>query len=124
MQLVGVDIVEIGRIEKAIASQGARFLKRVYTATEIKLYRNRLPSLAARFSAKEAVIKALGSPGLSLKDIEILSDPDGKPVVRLHGQAKERADSLGVKGLEVSLSHSRDYAVACAVGLTQTAPQG
>ena len=111
-----MDIVEIGRINKAIAVHGETFLRRVYTQAELASYRHKLPSLAARFSAKEAVIKALGNRGLSLTEIEVLSAPDGKPVLTLHGRAQKHAAWLGLTTLDISLSHARDYAVACAVG--------
>lgn len=116
MLYVGVDIVEISRISEAISSRGQVFLERVYTPAELFNYRHKLSSLAARFAAKEAVIKALGGNGLGLVEIEILSTPDGKPVLTLHGKAKVRATELGLSSLEISLSHSRDYAMACAVG--------
>ena len=92
MHCIGVDIVEIARLEKAIARWGEDFLQRVYTDSELKLYRKKLPSLAARFAAKEAVIKALGKPepGASLKDIEVLSGPGGQPVVNLYGRRSSR----------------------------------
>lgn len=116
MQYVGVDMVEISRIGEAIAARGEVFLSRIYTPAELANYRHKLPSLAVRFSAKEAAIKALGSKGLSLKEIEILSAVDGKPALILHGKARRRADELGLDTLDVSLSHTRDYAVACVVG--------
>ena len=118
MQYVGVDIVEISRIGDAIAERGESFLKRVYTPAELERYRHKLPSLAARFSAKEAVIKALSCKSLGMTEIEVLSAPDGKPVLNLYGKAKEKAASLGITGLDISLSHSREYAVACAVGFS------
>ena len=116
MQYVGVDIVEISRIGAAVSLHGEKFLKRVYTPAELSCYRHNLPSLAARFSAKEAVIKALGGGGLRLAEIEVLSAPDGKPVLTLYGKARTKAARLGLTTLDVSLSHTRDYAVACAVG--------
>lgn len=118
---IGTDIIEIERIEEAIARRGDKLLQRVYTDAELKLYRSQLPSLAARFAGKEAVIKALGKPDGSAAgwlEIEILSDPDGKPLVNLYGRAKEQAERLGLKGIAISLSHSRDYAVAFAMGET------
>lgn len=116
MEYVGVDIVEIGRIKEAVDHWGDGFLKRVYTNAELKLYRLKTPSLAARFAGKEAVIKALGSRSIGLRDIEILSEPDGKPLLHLHGRAKKQAGNLGLDGLSISLSHCRDYAVAYATG--------
>jgi holo-[acyl-carrier protein] synthase len=119
VQHVGVDIIEISRIEEAIQRFGQGFLERIYTQKELDCYKDKLPSLAARFSGKEAAIKALDAPGISPKDIEILSAPDGKPLVTLYGQAKEKADKLGLAGLDISLSHSREYAVAFVVGQSQ-----
>ena len=118
MLYTGVDIVEISRIRKAIKDWGDIFLKRTYTTAEIKHYRDKPPSLAARFAAKEAVIKMLGSDGKSfnLLDIEVLSGFNGQPLLKLYGQAKERASSLKLGEVSLSLSHSRSYAVALAVG--------
>jgi holo-[acyl-carrier protein] synthase len=116
MQQVGVDIIEIDRIKKAISHWGDSFLNRVYTESELKLYRDKPSSLAARFSGKEAVIKALGSESVYLRDIEILADTNGKPHVKLYGSASRRAEDMGLENLSISLSHCREYAVACAVG--------
>lgn len=118
MQHIGVDIIEIKRIEEALARFDPGFLERIYTQKEIEAYKDKLPSLAARFAAKEAVIKALNTPGINPRDIEILSATDGKPLLSLHGKAKAKADTLGIKSLEVSLSHSREYAVAFVVGVS------
>ena len=119
MQHIGIDIVEIARIEKAVDRWGQNFLNRVYTESEIKLYDNRPSSLAARFSGKEAVIKALDSRRIGLKEIEILSDFNGKPEIKLYGRAQHQADDLGLTCLSISLSHCREYAVACAIGETK-----
>jgi holo-[acyl-carrier protein] synthase len=121
MHCIGVDIVEIARLEKAIARWGEDFLQRVYTDSELKLYRKKLPSLAARFAAKEAVIKALGKPepGASLKDIEVLSGPGGQPVVNLYGKTQQQAKVMGLGKLAVTISHSKEYAVAFVSGDTQ-----
>jgi len=121
MHCIGVDIVEIARLEKAIARWGEGFLRRVYTDPELRLYRKKLSSLAARFAAKEAVIKALGKPtrGVSLREIEILSDPSGKPLVHLYGKAQNQAKGLGLDKLAISLSHSREYAIALVSGETK-----
>jgi len=121
MHYIGVDIVEIGRLEKAIARHGESFLRRVYTDSELKLYRKKLPSLAARFAAKEAVIKALGKPAkdMSLKDIEILSDPGGRPLVNLYGKTRQHAEKMGLGKLAITISHSKEYAVAFASGDTK-----
>lgn len=119
MQHIGIDIVEIARIEKAVDRWGQSFLKRVYTEPELRLYSSRPSSLAARFSGKEAVIKALSSKGIGLKEIEILSDNEGKPQVKLHGRAQTQAEQQGFINIAISLSHCKDYAVACAIGETK-----
>lgn len=119
MQHIGIDIIEIARIKKSIARRGEDFLNRVYSKAELELYRKKPSSLAARFAAKEAVIKALQGSGIGLKDIEILSDTHGRPQLKLHGRAKSRADALGLVHLAISLSHCREYAVACASGETR-----
>ncbi|MBN1152936.1 MAG: holo-ACP synthase [Dehalococcoidia bacterium] len=118
MAEIGVDIIEIPRIAAAIERYGGRFLRRIYTDREIEQYRNRVPSLATRFAAKEAVMKVLGTGfrGVGWHDIEILSDPRGKPVVYLHGKARARAEALGIRSITVSLSDSKEYAVAMALG--------
>jgi holo-[acyl-carrier protein] synthase len=119
MQHVGVDIIEIQRIDTVIKRWGQTFLQRVFTPAELEKY-NAVNSLAARFAAKEAVLKALGAcdQGISWQDIEILSEPGGKPLVNLTGQAKIHADRLAICRINISLSHSRDYAVAFVVGET------
>lgn len=120
MQHIGVDIIEIARIKKAIDRWGWGFLKRVYTEPELELYLKNTSSLAARFSGKEAVIKTLNSDGIGLREIEILSDSSGKPRVRLYGKAQLKARDLGLTSLDISLSHCREYAVACAIGETKS----
>ena len=118
MQYIGVDIIEISRIREAVERWGQRFLWRVYTEAELDRYRGNPASLAVRFAGKEAVWKALGTRehGIGWKDIEILAEPNGKPLVNLYGSAREYADEIGLKELAISLSHSRDYAVAFFVG--------
>ena len=118
MHYIGIDIIGIARIKKAIARWGEGFLQRVYTELELKLYHKNPSSLAARFAGKEAVIKTLGrhAKGISWKEIEILSDPSGQPLVRLYGKAQNQAKGLGLDNLAISLSHSREYAIACIVG--------
>ena len=118
MHCIGVDIIEIARIERAVAHWGESFLHRVYTDLELRLCRKKLSSLAARFAGKEAVIKALGAKnkGISWREIEILSDSSGKPSVRLYGKAQNQANGLGLDNLVISLSHSREYAIAFVTG--------
>ena len=117
MQYIGVDIVEIDRIKGAIARWGEPFLKRVYTSRELERYRQKPSSLAARFAGKEAVIKALRPTGsISLNQIEVLSDRNSRPQVNLYGKAREKAAGLGLSGFSISLSHSREYAIAFVTG--------
>lgn len=113
----GVDIIEISRVKRVLERYGQRFLDRVYTAREIAYCRGRAPNLAARFAAKEATMKALGTGvrGVSWKDIEVIRHESGAPSVMLHGRGKRRAQRLGVRDISLSLSHSRDYAVAFVV---------
>lgn len=118
MHYIGTDIIEIGRIEKAVSRWGTRFLHRVYTNSELSLCHMKLPSLAARFAGKEAMLKALGTAtmGIGWKDIEILSDSGGKPVVRLYSKAQSQANKLNLDNLAISLSHSREHAIALVIG--------
>jgi holo-[acyl-carrier protein] synthase len=114
----GVDIVEIDRIAKAAAKE--RFVERIFSEEEIAIFKAcnyRMETVAGRFAAKEAVLKALGC-GLSdipMRCIEVLRASSGQPVVELSGAAREKADALGVKHIHVSISHSARYAVAQAI---------
>lgn len=118
---VGVDIIEISRIRQAIQRWQGHFLERIYTENELKLYGSKIESLAARFAGKEASMKALSAleNNIAWRDIEILSDNQGKPVVSLHGNALKQLNHLGLIGLEISLSHSRENAVALVIGLRE-----
>ncbi len=115
---VGVDIIEIERIERAATTLRDSFLKRVYTAAELELSDNEAPSLAVRFAAKEAVMKALGTGarGIGWREIEILANTEGAPFVQLYGKARDKAKDIGLSYFSVSLSHSKQYAVAMVVG--------
>jgi len=121
MSCVGTDIIEITRIEKAVNRWGERFLCRVFTDAELGLYRQKPQSLAVRFAGKEAVMKALGTgnSGIGWREIEILPDPGGQPSVHLHGKAQTQATHLGLNRLAISLSHSREYAIAVVTGNTR-----
>jgi holo-[acyl-carrier protein] synthase len=114
---VGVDIIEIDRVEAVIRRWQEKFLHRVYTESELRYCRGRIPELAARFAAKEAISKALGTGirGLFWREMEILPDPLGKPLVTLHGRAKARAEAIGLTHFAISLSHAREFAVAMVV---------
>src|SRR3989337_369239 len=115
---VGVDIIEIERVRATLARFGERFLTRVYSDVEAAFCRGRVSELAARFAAKEAVMKALGTGarGVTWREIEVLPNRRGKPLVYLYGRAREHAERIGLSGIDVSMSHSREYAVAFVVG--------
>ncbi|WP_322797020.1 holo-ACP synthase [Tepidiforma sp.] len=114
----GIDVIETHRIADVIARHGERFLNRVYTPDEIAHCRGRIPELAVRFAAKEAVMKALGTGirGVGWKDIEILPNRRGKPLVFLYGRGARRAEEIELRGLEVSMTHLADLAIASVVG--------
>ena len=118
MLITGVDIIEIKRVEKVAFSYGNRFLKRIYTDGEIEYCRGRAPQLASRFAAKEAVMKALGTGirGVGWRDVEITRKRGMAPHIKLHGRAKKRASQIGLTGLAISLSHSKEFAVASVIG--------
>jgi holo-[acyl-carrier protein] synthase len=115
---IGIDIIELARIKRAMSRWGTRFLNRIYTKPELNLCQGKIESLAARFAGKEAVMKALSAPvpAITWKEIEILSGPGGEPLVYLHGHALLIAGKLGLSGFEISLSHSRENAVALVIG--------
>jgi len=114
----GVDIVETLRIAQALKRHGERFSKRVYTPAEIaycERFKNQAERYAARFAAKEAAFKALGTgwrDGVRWLDVEVTHLPSGKPELVLTGRAQELARELGVKCTAVSISHSDRYVVA------------
>jgi holo-[acyl-carrier protein] synthase len=117
MTSVGIDAIEIRRVAAVYRRHGERFLGRVYTERERDRYRGRINELAARFAAKEAVSKALGTGmiGVSWREIEVLPDPRGKPLVHLHGRARLRAEELGLREFAISLTHTADLAIAFVV---------
>ncbi len=123
----GVDMVEIQRIRESIERYGDSFVRKIFTDEEIKYCENRksgrYESYAARFAAKEAVSKALGTglaKGVTLKGIEMINDAGGKPVVHLYGSTLEQYKKMGGVSMDISLTHSRNYATAFAVILTAT----
>ena len=115
---IGTDIVEIERIREAIKDFGQRFLDRVYTPDELKIYGRRANTLAASFAGKEAVMKVLGTGarGVAWHEVEVLYHDSGKPYIRLNGRAVKVAKKLGIKEIDVSMSHSKEYATAVAIG--------
>ena len=114
----GIDIIEIARVRKVLDRHGERFLRRVYTEDEVRHCRGRVPELAARFAAKEAVMKALGTGvrGVGWRDIEILPNRRGKPLVFLYQRGAGRAERIELRGLDISLTHSKEFAMASVVG--------
>ena len=113
---VGCDLIEIKRMEKACEKEA--FLSRVYTEEERRQAGGKLSVLAGSFAVKEAVAKVLGTGFRSFMpiDIEVLRDELGKPYVNLHGKAKELAAEKKIIRIEVSISDTRDHAMAFAVG--------
>jgi holo-[acyl-carrier protein] synthase len=137
MLYTGIDLIEIERIARAVDRWGDRFLDRVFTPAELAAYRARPASLAARWAAKEAVAKLLGAglrglggaglrglggagqleDALAWTEIEVLSDPEGRPALALHGRAAARAKALGLGPIALSLSHTRQHAIASALAM-------
>jgi holo-[acyl-carrier protein] synthase len=117
----GIDLAEIGRIQRTIERYGSRFLNRIYTASE-QAYclrkRNSAESFAARFAAKEAGAKALGtgiSRGVNWLEIEVVREHGGRPTLKFHGRAAQIAAHLGVAHSALSITHTADLAMASVV---------
>jgi holo-[acyl-carrier protein] synthase len=120
MLRAGVDLIEVTRIQETIARYGDRFLNRIFTSGELAYGSGKPQSLAARFAAKEAVSKMLGlglqlSDGVDWLEIEVVSSARGEPSLKLHGRAAARAQELGLGEFALSLSHTRDHAIAFVV---------
>jgi holo-[acyl-carrier protein] synthase len=117
----GVDLIEIERIAHSIERFGDRFLRRVYTDSEIAYCRRKrssAESFAARFAAKEAGAKALGtgiSRGVTWTEFEVKREPSGRPLLALSGRAETLAKELGVRSVSLSLTHTREMAMAMVV---------
>jgi holo-[acyl-carrier protein] synthase len=115
---IGIDMEDVDRIRLVIERHGQRFLDKVYTSREIAYVddtANRYERYAARFAAKEAAMKALGSgwnKGVQWKDLEIVNSPEGCPSLRLAGGALSRAMQMGYRRAHVSMSHTRRTAIA------------
>lgn len=118
---VGTDLMEIARIHQSINRFGERFLRRVFTQHEIEYCqrkKNAAESFAARFAAKEAGAKALGtgiSQGVGWLELEVAREPGGRPTLKLSGRAAERAREMGAARTSLSLTHSKDFALAVVV---------
>ena len=113
----GIDIIEIARIKNVLTKHPKRFLEKIFTEYERNYCRGRSTQLAARFAAKEAAMKALGTGvrGVGWKEIEVQRLPSGKPFIKLHGRAKKRAKFIGVEKIELSISHSKELATAMVI---------
>ncbi|HEV8692181.1 MAG TPA: holo-ACP synthase [Ideonella sp.] len=128
---VGIDIASVPAIEESLASFGERFTERLFTAQEradalaVQGEGAQAERLAARFAAKEAVIKALDLPqaGIGWRDIELTRGPGGRPALALHGRAAELAQGLGVRDWAVSISHDGPQACAVVVALLDGPPK-
>jgi len=116
---VGIDLVKIERIKEVTEKWGKRFLERVFTENEISYcYEKKNPylSLAVRFAAKEALIKAIGSEiPVSLTDIEVVNYGNGKPSIKVHGKLKQFLEGKNIHDIHLSLSHEKEYGVASVV---------
>lgn len=117
----GIDLAEVGRIRASIERYGERFIRRVYTPGEIAYVErkaNRFERYAARFAAKEAGMKAIGTGwrrGVRWQDFEVKNLPSGRPTLLLHGKAAEYAERLGVKRIALSLTHTAEQGMAFVI---------
>jgi holo-[acyl-carrier protein] synthase len=121
---IGIDVVEVARIASAIQRNGEQFLARIFTPAEREYCESRKQAAmhyAARFAAKEAVSKALGTgigADAGLHDLEVFHDDRGAPRIRLSGAAEAFARHHGISAIQISLTHTREYAAANAIALT------
>ena len=121
----GIDLVDCPRIEQMIQRHGERFIKRVFTAAEqayAQANKNDVEKLAGRFAAKEAILKLMGTGWrgrIAWTDIEIINNAAGQPEVTLGGEVRKIADKLGIKHVNVSITHTANFAIASAVALAQ-----
>ena len=119
MLFTGIDLIELDRIADSLERFGERFTAHVYTAGELAYANGRVPELAARFAAKEAAAKALGTgiwrQGVNWTDIEVVNEDSGRPALLLRGQALARAGQLRWQEVTLSLTHSREHAIAFVV---------
>lgn len=119
MLAVGVDIIEVERLARGMARHGPRFCDRFFTVREQEQCGGRAASLAGRFAVKEAVGKALGTGigDVTWKEVEIVNDERGRPILALHGAAARLAAARGLRHWAISLSHTSTHAVGLAVAL-------
>jgi holo-[acyl-carrier protein] synthase len=117
----GIDIAEVPRIAESIERFGSRFIQRVFTEGEIEYCEskaNRIERYAARFAAKEAAMKALGTGwnhGVRWRDVEVYREPGRRPTIKFHGKAAEFAVRLKMKNVSLSISHTREQAIASVI---------
>jgi holo-[acyl-carrier protein] synthase len=117
----GVDLIEVGRVRTAIEQHGERFLQRIFTANELADCQGQVPSLAARFAAKEAAAKALGTGigDVSWQEIEVRRGPKKEPYLVFYGEARKLSDALGLNEWSLSLSHTHEHAIALVVATSR-----
>ena len=122
---IGIDIIEVERVLKVYQHHGERFLKRVFTEMEVRQCRGKATRLAGRFAAKEAISKALGTGlhGVTWREMEVVQLRSGRPTVTLHGNAKRRAELLGISAFDVSIADLKDFSIAVAVAIQTSLPQ-
>ncbi len=120
---VGVDIIEVSRIRRLLERHGERFLQRIFTEQEVQQCHGKPIRLAGRFAAKEAISKALGTGlhGIGWHEMEIVQLKSGRPTVRLHGNARQRAELMGLSAFDVSIADLAEFSIAIAVAI-QTGP--
>jgi holo-[acyl-carrier protein] synthase len=118
---IGIDAIEVKRIEKVFVKFGNRFLNKVFTENEIQLCRGRVQEIAGRFSAKEAAMKALGTGviGINWKEIEILVNKRGKPTIQFFGKAQKRAQFMQLEAVDISITHLEHIAISIVVGISK-----
>jgi holo-[acyl-carrier protein] synthase len=125
---VGIDIIEVGRVRKVFEKHGERFLRRVFTEKEVQQCRRggvvRATRLAGRFAAKEAISKALGTGlhGVTWHEVEVVQLRSGRPTVTLYGNARRRAELLGLSAFDVSIADLAELSIAVAVAVQTSLP--
>ncbi|MGB9621421.1 MAG: holo-ACP synthase [Brevinematia bacterium] len=118
MVRVGVDITDIDRVRRFFERKGEKFIDRILTLREkeyVMKHKDFLLNLAGRFAGKEAFFKALGTGIINFQEVEILNEPSGRPYINLYGKTKQIFDSMNIKSMDISISHSDLSAVACVV---------